>query len=69
MALVVFLTEIVVACKLVLAVSDTLNSSVRPQSKERMHILYTEDGMMVTRYLCVRNGWIIDGLYHIIQHS
>jgi len=66
MVLVEFLIKIVVACKMVDAVSNILNGSVRPQNKEKMHTLYIEEGMMVTRFLCIRNGWIIDGLYHII---
>jgi len=63
------LNKSVVACKMVHVVLGTLNNSVRPLNRERMHILYTEEEMLVTKFLCVRNGWIIDGLYHIIQHS
>jgi len=56
MVLVEFLIKIVLACKMVDAVSSILNSSVRPQNKEKMHTLYIEEGMMVIRFLCIRNG-------------
>ena len=56
MVLVEFLIKIVLACKMVDAVSNILNGSVRPQNKEKMHTLYIEEGMMVTRFLCIRNG-------------
>ena len=68
MVLVEFLIKSVVACKMVDVVSSILDNSVRARNKERMHTLYTEEGMMVARFLCAKNDWIIDGLYHIIQH-
>ena len=51
-----FLIQSVLACKTVHAGSSTLGNSVRAQSKERMHTIYIEEGMMVTK-LSVPLDW------------
>ena len=34
-------------------------------NKRKTHILYIEEGRMDKRFLLGKNGWIIDGLFHI----